>query len=129
MKHEWNCFITFIKKYHVKSTDVFYWDKAGTWSSLLVWRSRWLRKSSREHFLTRMRSVVPSAKCADGDRPLGLRGHAQLMLAALMAKNFPLMTVHVSWHSEIQQHHVTTSIPLRSEVYRPISQTLIHAVI
>ncbi|TNN44488.1 hypothetical protein EYF80_045310 [Liparis tanakae] len=41
-----------------------------------------------------MRSVVPSARCAAGLRPLGLRGQAQLMLAALMAKNFPLMVLH-----------------------------------
>lgn len=33
-----------------------------TWSSLLVCRRRCLRKSKREHFRTRMRSVVPSAR-------------------------------------------------------------------
>lgn len=33
-----------------------------TWSSLLVCLRRCLRKSNREHFRTRMRSVVPSAR-------------------------------------------------------------------
>lgn len=74
-----------------------------TWSSLLVCRSRCRKKSSREHFLTRMRSVVPSARWAEGDRPLGLRGHAQLIQAALMARNFPLMTVQPSLPSEREQ--------------------------
>lgn len=36
--------------------------RLSTWSSLLVCRSRCLRKSKREHFRTRMRSVVPSAR-------------------------------------------------------------------
>lgn len=70
-----------------------------TWSSLLVWRSRWRRKSRREHFLTRMRSVVPSARWAAGDRPLGLRGHAQLILAAFIARNFPRTVRHSPSHS------------------------------
>lgn len=65
-----------------------------TWSSLLVCRSRCRRKSKREHLRTRMRSVVPSARWAAGDRPLGLRGHAQLMLAALMARNLPRIVRH-----------------------------------
>lgn len=64
-----------------------------TWSPLLVCRRRCLKKSRREHFLTRMRSVVPSARWAEGDRPFGLRGHAQLILAALMAINFPRITL------------------------------------
>ena len=60
-----------------------------TWSSLLVCLSRCRRKARREALRTRMRSVVPSARWAAGDRPWGLRGHAQLMLTALMARNFP----------------------------------------
>lgn len=67
-----------------------------TWSSLLVCRRRCLRKSKREHFRTRMRSVVPSARWAAGERPLGLRGQAQLILAALMARNFPRIVLHSS---------------------------------
>ena len=75
-----------------------------TWSSLLVCRSRCLKKSRREHFLTRMRSVVPSARWAEGDRPLGLRGHAQLMLAALMAMNFPRITLQPPLPSDTATH-------------------------
>lgn len=71
-----------------------------TWSSLLVCRKRCLKKSRREHFLTRMRSVVPSARWAEGDRPFGLRGHAQLILAALMAINFPRITLQPRLPSE-----------------------------
>lgn len=83
-----------------------------TWSSLLVCRRRCLRKSSREHFLTRMRSVVPSARWAEGDRPLGLRGHAQLILAALMAMNFPriwLQTLLPSETESPQSHYSSQS--------------------
>lgn len=65
-----------------------------TWSSLLVCRRRCLRKLKREHFRTRMRSVVPSARWAAGERPLGLRGQAQLMLAAFIARNFPRIVLH-----------------------------------
>lgn len=65
-----------------------------TWSSLLVCRRRCLRKSKREHFRTRIRSVVPSARWAAGERPLGLRGQAQLILAAFMARNFPRIVLH-----------------------------------
>ena len=60
-----------------------------TWSSLLVCRSRWRRKERREALRTRMRSVVPSPRWAAGDRPWGLRGHAQLMLTALIARKRP----------------------------------------
>lgn len=74
-----------------------------TWSYLLVWRSRWRRKLNREHLRTRIRSVVPSARWAAGDRPLGLRGQAQLILAALMARNFPLTTPHPTSYSGIEQ--------------------------
>lgn len=73
-----------------------------TWSSLLMCRRRCLKKSRREHFLTRMRSVVPSARWAEGDRPFGLRGHAQLILAALMAINFPRITLQPLLPSEIE---------------------------
>lgn len=41
-----------------------------------------------------MRSMVPSAKWAAGERPLGLRGQAQLMLAAFIARNFPRIVLH-----------------------------------
>lgn len=57
-------------------------------------RRRCLRKLKREHFRTRMRSVVPSARWAAGERPLGLRGQAQLMLAAFIARNFPRIVLH-----------------------------------
>lgn len=71
-------------------------DSGCTWSSLLVCRRRCRRKWKREHFRTRMRSVLPSARWAEGERPLGLRGHAQLMQAALMARNFPWITLQLS---------------------------------
>lgn len=67
-----------------------------TWSFLLVCRRRCRRKWKREHLRTRMRSVFPSARWAEGERPLGLRGHAQLMQAALMARNFPWITLQLS---------------------------------
>lgn len=80
-----------------------------TWSSLLVCRRRCLKKSRREHFLTRMRSALPSARWAEGERPLGLRGHAQLIQAALIAMNFPWITFQ-PWPSSGRQElkmHIT----------------------
>lgn len=73
-----------------------------TWSSLLVCRRRCLKKSRREHFLTRMRSVLPSARWAEGERPLGLRGHAQLIQAALMPMNLPWITLQ-PWPSSARR--------------------------
>lgn len=67
---------------------------APTWSSLQVCRRRCLKKSKREHFRTRMRSVVPSARWAAGERPSGLRGQAQLIPAAFIARNFPRIVLH-----------------------------------
>lgn len=92
-----------------------FYSLSPTWSSLLVCRRRCLKKSRREHFLTRMRSVVPSARWAEGDRPLGLRGHAQLMLAALMAMNFPRITLQPPLPSETATH---TLFYLAVRVYR-----------
>lgn len=77
-----------------------------TWSSLFMCRRRCLKKSRREHFLTRIRSVVPSARWAEGDRPFGLRGHAQLMLAELMAMNLPWITFQSLLPSETQQNKI-----------------------
>lgn len=81
-----------------------------TWSSLLVCRRRCVRKSRREHFLTRMRSVVPSARWAEGDRPFGLRGHAQLILAAFIAMNFPRIVLQPPTETEeLEQDHAYSS--------------------
>lgn len=55
----------------------------------------------------RMRSEDPSPKWAAGERPLGLRGHAQDMFVALMARNFPQTTFHSSTSSEAQRGHYT----------------------
>lgn len=88
-----------------------------TWSSLLVCRSRCLRKSKREHLRTRMRSVVPSARWAAGERPLGLRGQAQLMLAALMARNFPLIVLHSLLLSTKEKHTHTHTPGSSSHVF------------
>lgn len=70
-----------------------------TWSSWLVCRMRNLRKLNLEHFRIRMRSEDPSPRWAYGDRPPGLRGQAQDMLVALMARNFPHATCHSSTSS------------------------------
>jgi hypothetical protein len=67
-----------------------------TWSSWFVCRMRNLRKLNLEHFRIRMRSEDPSPRWANGDRPPGLRGQAQDMLVALMARNFPHVTCHSS---------------------------------
>lgn len=77
-----------------------------TWSSWFVCLTRYRRKSNLEHLRTRMRSAEPSAKWAAGERPFGLRGQAQLIFTALMARNFPLITFHSSSSSEThQQRH------------------------
>lgn len=55
----------------------------------------------------RMRSEDPSPKWAAGERPLGLRGHAQDMFVALMARNFPQTTFHSSTSSEAQRRRYT----------------------
>lgn len=84
-----------------------------TWSSLFVCRRRCLKKSKREHFLTRIRSAVPSARWAEGDRPLGLRGHAQLIFAALMAINFPWITLQPLLPSETEEPVVSVKPQLQ----------------
>lgn len=76
-----------------------------TWSCWLVCLTRNLRKLNREHFRMRMRSVDPSPRWAAGERPLGLRGQAQDMLVALMARNFPQTTFHSSTSSAAEQKH------------------------
>lgn len=78
-----------------------------TWSCWLVCRTRNLRKLNLEHFRMRMRSEDPSPKWAAGERPLGLRGHAQDMFVALMARNFPQTTFHSSTSSEAQRRRYT----------------------
>lgn len=70
--------------------------RARTWSRWLVCLMRNLRKLNREHFRMRMRSKDPSPKWAAGERPPGLRAHAQHMFMALMARNFPQTTFHSS---------------------------------
>lgn len=74
-----------------------------TWSHWLVCLTRNLRKLKREHFRIRMRSEDPSPKWAAGERPWGLRGQAQDMLVALMARNFPQTTFHSSTSSKAKR--------------------------
>lgn len=71
-----------------------------TWSPWLVCLTRNLRKLNREHFRMRMRSEDPSPRWAAGESPWGLRGQAQDMLVALMARNCPQTTFHSSTSSE-----------------------------
>ena len=71
-----------------------------TGSPWLVCLTRKRRKLNREHFRMRMRSEEPSPRWAAGERPWGLRGQAQDMLAALMARNCPQRTFHSSTSSE-----------------------------
>lgn len=47
---------------HLRGSQLIIQPARRTWSSLLVCRRRCLRKWKREHFRTRMRSVVPSAR-------------------------------------------------------------------
>lgn len=74
-----------------------------TWSYWLVCLTRNLRKLNREHFRIRMRSEDPSPKWAAGERPRGLRGQAQDMFVALMARNFPQTTFHSSTSSDAER--------------------------
>lgn len=91
-----------------------------TWSYWFVCLTRNLRKLNREHFRMRMRSEDPSPRWAAGDRPWGLRGQAQDMLVALMARNFPQTTFHSSTSSEAERHrrrHVTRGRASRDRPY------------
>lgn len=80
------------------------WAGPLTWSDWLVSLMRNLRKLSREHLRMRIRSEEPSPRWAAGDRPRGLRGQAQDMLVALMARNLPQTTFHSSMSSADREH-------------------------
>lgn len=81
-----------------------------TWSSLLVWQRRCLKKPRWEHFWTGLRSVMRSAKWAEGGRPLGLRRHPQLIAAALMAINLDYARTLPSIWKRSHVKHVNCSV-------------------